>query len=417
MKRMDRNKLVEQTIRQTKKANKLARDWLKDRTKPLAQQLYPEIPWTEGEVRAYLYPAVIRPWTALPFYEKPIIPIVMLRKGENFKDVYGLNYEDILELWNKRRIYPIVEERFEDFHHIKSDHLQRIFEKEPPTIREPSILFHLAGIEKVEEYEREYEKIDDVPGNRILYAALCSAGLRDRVREGYNRILSLKDRQMRDIFRTHWLGFFSSISLTAHMLDSIPVMDQHGFSGITWPLGHFTSNPEQALIQEVAEELLIVWDLVAPANPKDVNIDLIIATQDHAKDLRKAYSEFRELVQDLKIKEGLETFENAVGPLAEEYRRSSPILDDVDKIAINSMTVSITALTAAALIASLRPDVLALLPSGATVLTQLGILRSEWAKKWMRGQYSKVLSKIGMGPFKYTHTWRAHRIIDKAKAK
>jgi hypothetical protein len=199
------------------------------------------------------------------------------------------------------------------------------------------------------------------------------------------------------------------------MLDAIPITEYHKFQIIYWPLGGSLSDPKQAIVPEIAQELQVIWDLAAPVDSEVLDIDLIIKTQNHAKELRKAYDEFHSHVQDLGIEKGLKSFREAIGPITEEYNKSAPFLDLVDKVLLGSITICAASLTSAGIFSLFGPQITGLVPSGAAFVSEWGILKSEIARQWIRGKYAKLLGTIGIGPFRFTHTWRAHRIVDKSR--
>lgn len=82
---------------------------------------------------------------------------------------------------------------------------------------------------------------------------------------------------------------------------------------------------------------------------------------------------------------------------------------------IGSITVGAAALTTLALRNISQPEILSLIPGGFAGRGMHEILKDGMAREWIRGKYAKFLGKIGKGPFRFTHTWRAHRIIDNTK--
>lgn len=397
------------------KALKYVHEYLKNPRKPLAQVLYPEIPWNKNETRVFLSPKYVQPWVALPFYEKPIIPLLPTQTEKEFKAEYGIGYEDLLVLWRKRIAYPLIWTGYPEAHEVKSEYLMKILERNPPCSRELHYFLRLMTRRTLEQCKKDFLRMGESSKGRFEYLFLCAAGFRDRVLDGYKKILSLEDGKLREAYRDRWLFDLYNFLLVAPTLDSVPLIEHIKYQIIHWPLGPCETNPRQATITEVAQELLTVWNLTAPADPTRLDVDLIIATHRNARDFRRAYVEFQDLVQAYKIREGFESFQEAVGPLVEEYNKSAPYLDVVDKIMLGSVTVGAASLTTVALASIVKPEVLALLPGGPTIMSELGVLRSKIAKEWIRSKYAGLLSKIGRGPFRFAHTWRAHGIVRKAK--
>ena len=127
---------------------------------------------------------------------------------------------------------------------------------------------------------------------------------------------------------------------------------------INYPLKG-NNNSKQEFTSEIAEYLITDLGFVSPANSSELNIDLVIETQNSARDLQRAYEEFAKLVNDLKVKEALET-RDALYQIADEFRKSAPFLDKVSSVMYSGISVSAAAVTFAGLSSFLSQSIVRL---------------------------------------------------------
>lgn len=410
---MREKELAELDIRSFERDSELASRAVKkfskeDKGTQIVKYLYPEIPWARGE-RAYMNPYFSRYlWTVIPFYDCPIIAVTP-STAEDFKRTVGLNVTELLELWRKGRIYPLVVWPCESFSGKEFEHLHPILERNPPVDREFHFLVSLAGKEFYR-YRDEALKLNPLISDwPTVYALLCVLGFRERVRKGCDSIRSTKNRKLIHLYTENWLGWLKHLMIIPPFLGALSPMGEEIRDLIAFPLkgGHF---PNQVFSHEVAECLVRDLAFIGPADTDDLNIDLLIETQDQAKDLRKAYTEFSKHVNDFEVQEALET-RDALEQVAEEYRRSAPFLDKASRVVHGGISISAAAVTYAAFSSFVSPWIAGLV-AGSQVYTSL---KSEEVKEWTEGKYARLLGKIGRGPFSFIHTWRAHKIVEKKK--
>lgn len=396
----------------------------------VARLLFPEIPWIgKFEDRGHLYPFSLPPWLALPFYEKPILVIEPVKK-EAFKMIYGLTSEELLELLSKRRIYATIRFDYKDFVGEEFNHLDCILEKGLPTSsRWLSLIEGWLKKEKkweeIEKLKQEARSLDPEFGKYwdIHYAILSSLGMRRRLVNSI-RFLSFVHKWARGRYspdaralmsfgqyRKRWLDMFYWEFLSPYFFGAVPVtswVSRQLFSKVF----RLPAKPEEGMVHEVAQDLLIDIGFVSAANPKDLDIDLVIKTQDHAKDFRKAYKEFMSLVWELKLKEALET-RDAIAYASEKLKRSSPILDKTKHLINGTVVVSTAALTAQALNLLVSSGLISLIPGGVSGSVVFQVLRKKEISEWLEGKYASLLHRIGVGPFALVHTWRAQKIVER----
>jgi len=390
--------------------------------------LYPEIPWMgRSEERGYLLPSAVPPWLVLPFYEKPILVIYPFDE-QIFKVIYGLNSEDLLELINKRRIYAATRLGYEEFIGERYSHLDRILDKRLPHARwirliEEALKRKKEKYEELLMYEKEAVVLDPEFGKHwdIYYALLSSFGMNARLRLAHSRISyyyeyarkkygpSSRRFESLRLFRTAWLDMFFWEFFSPFFHGAVPVSSSQSCELFSEVFG-YPATPNEGIVHEIAHELLVNIELVSAANPKDIDLDLIIRTQDNAKDLRKAYNEFASLVSKLKLKEALE-MRDAIGYAAEKLKKSTPILDKTENVTNVALTVSVAAMTAQASNLLLSSGLLSLIPGGVSGSTLLQMLRKKEIKEWLEGRYANLLHQFGVGPFAFAHTWRAQKIV------
>jgi hypothetical protein len=398
----------------------------------LVRVLYPEIPWKgKQEERGYLLPSAVPPWLVLPFYEKPILVIYPF-DAPTFKMVYGLTSEEILELLNKRRIYATTRFGYGEFASDKYNHLDRILEKRLPHAR--WITFIEKALKRKKDKYSEFRKffkeattLDPEFGKHwdIYYGILSSFGMNRRLRRAHWWISGMCENAQRNyqasdfrleslrLFRIGWLDMFFWEFFSPFFYGAVPVSSSQSYKLFSGLFGSPIA-PNEGIVNEIAQELLVNIELVSATDPNDLDVDLIMKTQDNAKDLRKAYNEFASLVSRLKLKEALEV-RDAVGYASEELKKSAPILDKTENITNVALTVSAAAMTAQASNLLLSSGMLSLIPAGISGSTILQMIRKKEIKEWLEGQYANLLHQFGVGPFAFAHTWRARKLVKKRR--
>lgn len=375
----------------------------------LAKDLYPEIPWKREEIRGLIHPMFIEPWLAIPFYEKPLV-VVQTRNKEQFKTHYGLTTDELLELRKKRRVHLLLGQSYKSFYGEQYEHFASIIEMKPPTVRGTFIPWRLASGKNVTKWKEEAKNLDVLISRwDTLFAVLSAAGFRKRVLNGYKKIISIKNEVLRSFYEAAWIGMLCYSLIESPFLDSPLVMKNWIQDAIFQPIGA-APKASQAFVHEVVQGVLEMTDFYAPADPSSVSIDLLVETQDCAKDLRTAYREFIVHVRKFETDEALET-RDALEHAADEFRRSTPFLDKVSGGIHCSVSIGSAALTYTALQWLLGPWVSALIAGGELYTT----LKREEMREWMEGKYAGLLSKIGLGPFAWSHTWKAQKVVKKAK--
>jgi len=439
---MDAERAEELDLKEDQKTEKLANKIISLDTigsEHVGRLLFPEIPWlSKVEDRGCLDPTVLPTWLVLPFYEKPILVIHPLKK-DHFKMRYGLTSEDVHELLTKRRIYATIRFDHKDFVGEEFNHLDCILESGLPHARWIFLIEAAFKKKTKEKWEEEFDKLRQEAVDldpefakfwNAYYAVLSILGLEGRLKYGIRSLSILQKLVQEDYhqtgaartarhlkslrwYRTHWLDLIFWNFISPYFYGAVPVCSNTSHQLLSEVFG-FPIKPEQGVVHEVAQELLVNIGFVSAANSNDLDLDLVIRTQDHTKDFRKAYNEFMSLVSELKLKEALET-RDAIGYASEELKKSSPILDRTENIIHTTLTVSVAAMTAQALNLLLSSGLISLIPGGISGATALQALRNEKVREWLEGKYARLLHRLGVGPFAFAHTWRAQKIVKRRK--
>lgn len=224
------------------------------------------------------------------------------------------------------------------------------------------------------------------------------------------RNIDVMQDKLSPFVRSELIGWicFSGNFFPPFLYGAIPVTSNQSFELFSRLFGP-PAGPTERVVPEIAQEL-VNMSFLSASNPSDIDLELIIETQDHAKDFRKAYREFASLVSNLKLREALE-MRDAIGHVAEEMKKSAPMLDRTGDMANVALTVSVAAVTAQASNVLLSSGILSLIPGGLSGNAILQVLRKKEAREWLEGKYASFLHWFGVGPFAFAHTWRAQRII------
>lgn len=311
----------------------------------LAKYLYPEFPWN-GLERAYISPYLLDGWKVIPFYSCPILGISPMTK-EEFKNYAGMDVKDVIELSKKGRLYPLLLWLPHSFAGKEFEHLDPLI-KMAPGDRSFEVITELVGFDTIQRLEKAGEAINEtiISKNALLYSTLCTLGYKRRITMGCRLIRSTNDKTLIRDYERNWLAYLKHQVVIPPYLGAVAPTDEEVGKLINYPLKG-NNNSKQEFTSEIAEYLITDLGFVSPANSSELNIDLVIETQNSARDLQRAYQEFAKLVNDLKVKEALET-RDALYQIADEFRKSAPFLDKVSSVMYSGISVSAAAVTFAA---------------------------------------------------------------------
>lgn len=367
----------------------------------VAKLLYPEIPWDVREVRGFIHPDLLeRPWAVIPFYDKSIVAIYPFKESD-FKLLYGLASEEILELWRRGRLYPLSVARFSQYSGEEYEHLHPFIGRGMPVVGRESLLIALPALEEYLALEREAESLSIFSEYLRVYAGLSILGFRERLIRGHEALLETEKRGVDISFwRSRWLLLLHNMFIRSPSLGSPTIVKEDILDRAFTPLGP-SNKTSESLPAEVAGKLLENIELPGPADPEDVNIEIIIEAYEHAREFRETYKELLKRVNELQIRDAIDHVET-LQRTAEELRK---IGESMGLTAYNSLGVSTAALTPPALAALNRADLASLIPSINKPL------REALQRGWLGSSLAKFLDMITRDPFTYIHTWKLHGVV------
>jgi len=314
-----------------KAAERAVAEFKKNKGTQLAKYLYPEFPWN-GMERAYISPYLLDGWRVIPFYSYPILGISPMTVPE-FKNYAGMDVKDVVELSKKGRLYPLLLWPYSDYAGKEFEHLDPLI-RIAPWDRTYEIINELVGFNELKRFENEAKRSNEkiISKNAFLYSVFCALGYKRRINMGFHYIRSMKDNESIRMYETDWLAYLKHQVLIPPYLGGIAPTDETIGKMVNIPLKGNNHSKEE-FTSEIAEYLITDLGFVTPSDSSDLNIDLVVETQDCAKDLQRAYQEFSRLVKDLKVKEALET-RDALFQEAENFKKSAPFLDKVSNVCI-----------------------------------------------------------------------------------